>query len=154
MNIKETVDFQLRATLFSMMRMYNLLVQEHEITQGIGYVLVIIPREGIPSTSIAPIMGMGSSSLTRLLKSMESNGLIYKESNQEDRRVTLIYLTEKGNALRKRIKEMVIAFNQKVMHEISIEEMNVYIKVSESIRKQVDIELSTNQQIRKNKNQQ
>ena len=38
------------------------MVQDKGITQGIGYTLVIIPKEGIPATSIAPIMGMGSSS--------------------------------------------------------------------------------------------
>ncbi len=149
MNITETFDYQLRSTLFSMMRMYNLLVQDHEITQGVGYVLIIIPREGIPSTSIAPIMGMGSSSLTRLLKSMEASGLIYRDSNQTDRRVTLIHLTEKGSKLRKKIKELVVSFNQKVIDEITIEELKTYNKVSEIIRKHVEIEL-IEQQRRKN----
>jgi DNA-binding MarR family transcriptional regulator len=129
--------------------MYNLLVQDHEITQGVGYVLIIIPREGIPSTSIAPIMGMGSSSLTRLLKSMEASGLIYRDSNQTDRRVTLIHLTEKGSKLRKKIKELVVSFNQKVIDEITIEELKTYNKVSEIIRKHVEIEL-IEQQRRKN----
>ena len=78
MNIQETVDFQLRSTLFAMRRMYNLLAAENGITQGIGYALVNIGKEGIPSTKIAPLMGMTASSLSRLLKKMEDDGLVYK----------------------------------------------------------------------------
>jgi DNA-binding MarR family transcriptional regulator len=142
MNIRDTFDFQIRSTLFSMMRMYNLLVQDKGITQGIGYTLVIIPKEGIPATSIAPIMGMGSSSLVRLLKSMEKMDLIYREPDENDRRVTRIFLTPKGVELRKEIKKMVIDFNQNVLNQISEEEMQTYHKVSEIIKKQIELDLN------------
>jgi len=142
MNIRETFDFQIRSTLFSMMRMYNLMVQDKGITQGIGYTLVIIPKDGIPATSIAPIMGMGSSSLVRLLKSMENQELIYRKADENDRRVTKIFLTSKGVQLRKDIKKMVVEFNKKVLENISDEEQQAYHKVSEVIKKQIDIELN------------
>lgn len=142
MNIRETFDFQIRSTLFSMMRMYNLMVQDKGITQGIGYTLVIIPKEGIPATSIAPIMGMGSSSLVRLLKSMEKQELIFRKADEDDRRVTKIFLTTKGVQLRKEIKSMVVDFNQKVLGEITEEEKQAYHKVSEIIKKQIEEELN------------
>lgn len=142
MNIRETFDFQIRSTLFSMMRMYNLMVQDKGITQGIGYTLVIIPKEGIPATSIAPIMGMGSSSLVRLLKSMEKQKLIYREADKNDRRVTKIFLTPKGVQIRKEIKKMVVEFNEKVQAEITEKEQQTYHKVSEIIKKQIDKELN------------
>lgn len=142
MNIRETFDFQIRSTLFSMMRMYNLLVQDKGITQGIGYTLVIIPKEGIPATSIAPIMGMGSSSLVRLLKSMEKMDLIFRQADENDRRVTKIFLTTKGVELRKEIKKMVVDFNQNVLNQISEDEMQTYHKVSEIIKKQIELDLN------------
>ena len=80
MNIEETLDYQVRATLFSMMRMYNLLAQENTITQGVGYVLIVIPKEGMPATTVAPALGMGSSSLSRLLKGMEKKWFDYQKS--------------------------------------------------------------------------
>lgn len=143
MNIKDTFDFQIRSTLFSMMRMYNMMIHDKEITQGIGYTLMLIPREGIPATSIAPIMGMGSSSLVRLLKSMEKQELIFRKHDKEDRRITKIFLTQKGVNLRKEIKKMVIDFNQKVMAQISDEELSAYRKVSETIKNQIDIDLTS-----------
>lgn len=141
MNIRETFDFQIRSTLFSMMRMYNLLVQDKGITQGIGYTLILIPKEGIPATSIAPIMGMGSSSLVRLLKSMEKMELIYRKADENDRRVTKIFLTAKGVELRKNIKKIVVDFNKNVLNQITKEEMNTYLKVTETIKNQIEIDL-------------
>jgi len=142
MNIRETFDFQIRSTLFSMMRMYNLLVHDKGITQGIGYTLIIIPKEGIPATSIAPIMGMGSSSLVRLLKSMEKMELIFRKPDENDRRVTKIFLTPKGVELRKNIKKIVVDFNKSVLSQITEEEINNYHKVTETIKKQIEIDLN------------
>lgn len=141
MNIRETFDFQIRSTLFSMMRMYNLLVQDYGITQGMGYTLMIIPKEGIPATSIAPIMGMGSSSLSRLLKSMEKNDFIFKKSDEEDRRITKIFLTDKGIKLRKEIKKVVLNFNYNVMQSLTEDEVKTYHKVSDTIKHQIEFDL-------------
>ncbi len=142
MNIRDTFDFQIRSTLFSMMRMYNHLVQDKGITQGIGYTLVIIPKEGIPATSIAPIMGMGSSSLVRLLKSMEKQDLILRKADENDRRVTKIFLTPKGVKLRKDIKKLVVDFNQNILKQIDEDELKAYHKVSETIKNQIEIDLN------------
>ena len=134
MSIEITIDYQVRATLFSMMRMYNLLAQAHGITQSVGYVLIVVPREGIPATKIAPALGMSSSSLGRLLKGMEENHLITKKIDGIDKRITKIFLTPKAVVLRSKIKKTVVSFNQKVISQISANDMAVYTKVSEIIR--------------------
>ncbi len=141
MNTQATIDYHLRSSLFSMMRMYNLLAAENGITQGVGYVLLIIDKEGTPATKIAPLMGMSSSSLSRLLKNMEVNGLIFKKANQKDKRVVKVFLTEKGVSLRRDVKKVVLAFNGKVEAKISPEEMDVFIKVTQVIKEQVQIDL-------------
>ena len=142
MNTEETVDFHIRSTLFSMMRMYNLLAAQHGITQGVGYVLLIVEREGTPATKLAPLMGMSSSSLSRLLKNMEDNGMIYKESNSSDKRVVKVYLTEKGVALRREVKQVVLQFNQKVNERISRSEFEAFVKVNSIIKQQVHDDLA------------
>ncbi len=149
MNIEETVDYHIRATLFAMMRMYNLLAAENGITQGIAYVLILINEEGIPATKIAPLMGMGTSSLTRLLKKMEVDGLIYRQTDEVDKRVVRIFLTEKGNKLREKAKAVVINFNEKILKKISKKEMEDFVKVSGIIREQIKNEIEIFQ---KNKN--
>jgi len=141
MNIEQTLDYQVRATLFSMMRMYNLLAQENKITQGVGYVLIVVPKEGMPATKVAPALGMGSSSLSRLLKGMEKSGLITKKVSEKDKRITNIYLTSKALKLRKNIKDTVVRFNKTIMTKISSDELAIYNKVSEIIRATAEEEI-------------
>jgi DNA-binding MarR family transcriptional regulator len=146
MNIEETVDYHIRATLFKMMRMYNLYAAENGITQGIGYVLILITKDGVPATKIAPLMGMSTSSLTRLLKTMETDGLIYRQSDLQDKRVVRIFLTEKGVQLREKAKAVVLNFNEKLFNKISKKEMSAFIKVTSIIRDQIHNEIEIFQQ--------
>lgn len=141
MNIEETVDYHLRSTLFAMRRMYNVLAIENNITQGIGYALINIGKDGIPATKIAPMMGMTSSSLSRLLKNMEDDGLIYRKSDNGDKRIVKIFVTEKGFKLREEVRQAVVSFNKKVMEQISKDEMTAFQKVTFLIREQVKVDL-------------
>ena len=91
MIVEDTVDFHLRSTLFAMRRMYNLIAQENGITQGIGYALINVGAEGMPATKIGPLMGMTSSSLSRMLKKMEDDKMIYRKPDKEDKRIVRIH---------------------------------------------------------------
>ncbi|HAG15011.1 MAG TPA: MarR family transcriptional regulator [Bacteroidales bacterium] len=142
MDTQLTVDFHLRSTLFSMMRMYNSLAAQHGTTQGVGYVLLIIEKSGTPATKIAPLMGMSSSSLSRLLKNMEENGLIYKESNSKDKRIVKVFLTDKGVELRREVKRVVLSFNQRVYEKIAADDFEVFTKVTSIIKEQVQSDLA------------
>lgn len=141
MNIEETVDYHLRSTLFAMRRMYNTMASENGITQGIGYTLINIGRKGVPATKIAPMMGMTSSSLSRLLKKMEDDGLIYRKSNGEDKRVVKIFLTDKGVELRNQVRDAVVNFNKKLIEQITPEERLAFEKVNNIIKEQVKVDL-------------
>jgi len=141
MNIEETVDFHLRSTLFAMRRMYNALAAENGITQGIGYTLINIGKDGIPATKIAPMMGMTSSSLSRLLKNMEDDGLIYRKSEKGDKRIVNIFVTTKGEKLRDRVKDAVVSFNKRLMANISQEELKAFEKINSLIREQVKLDM-------------
>jgi DNA-binding MarR family transcriptional regulator len=141
MNIEETVDFHLRSTLFAMRRMYNALAAENGITQGIGYALINIGKDGIPATKIAPMMGMTSSSLSRLLKNMEDDGLIYRKSEKGDKRIVNIFVTSKGGKLRDRVRDVVVSFNKRLLANISQEELRAFEKVNSLIREQVKLDM-------------
>lgn len=129
--------------MFAMRRMYNLLAAENGITQGIGYALINIGKEGIPATKIAPIMGMTSSSLSRLLKEMETNGLIFRQNDEEDKRVVRIFLTKEGLKLREKVKEVVVNFNKNLFEKVNPEEMKGFVKVNNMIKELVVIEVDT-----------
>jgi len=121
--------------------MYNTLAVENGITQGIGYALINIGKEGVPATKIAPMMGMTSSSLSRLLKKMEDDGLIYRKLGNGDKRVVKIFVTEKGFMLREKVRKAVVLFNKKLLSKISKEELKAFEKVNLLIREQVKTDL-------------
>ncbi len=142
MNIEQTVDSHLRSTLFAMRRMYNLLAAQNGITQGIGYALVNIGKDGVPATKIAPMMGMTSSSLSRLLRKMEDDKLIYRKPEKEDKRVVRIFLTEDGYTLREKIKDVVINFNERLFKKISVQDFEAFVRITDIIKEQVKDDVS------------
>lgn len=137
MKIQETVDYQIRGALFAMRRMYNLLAAEIGTTQGVAYVLINVPKEGVAATRIAPMMGMGVTSLSRLLKNMEDSGLIYRQKDNTDKRMVIIHLTDSGKKMRKKVRQVVIEFNKKIMPQLTEDEINSFVKVCSTIRKEV-----------------
>ena len=76
---------------------------------------------------------MEATSLTRTLKSMEEKGMIIKEKNPYDGRGVLIYLTEFGKEKREFSKNTVLKFNEAVKQNVSEEQLQNFIEVSEII---------------------
>lgn len=141
MIVKDTVDYHLRSTLFTMRRMYNLMAQQIGITQGIGYALINIGEVGIPATKIGPLMGMTSSSLSRMLKNMEDDGYIFRKPDTEDGRVVNIYLTNAGKILKNKIEEVVLDFNQRLLKKLNIKDLQAFEKVNDVIKEEAKIEI-------------
>ena len=80
-----------------MSKMYNELVSASGITVSVGFALLNIDvKDGTPSTALGPKMGMESTSLSRLLKTMDTQGLIIKESDPNDKRSVVLKLTNTG----------------------------------------------------------
>lgn len=151
MNIQDTVDYHISSTQFAMRRMYNLMATESGITHGIGLSLTYIGREGVPATKIAPMMGMTPSSLSRLLKVMEDDGLIYRKNGSKDKRVVMIFLTEKGVELREKVKNAITDFNKNVMNRINADDYNAFVRVNNQIKEEVTAQMNELQKVnRKN----
>ena len=130
----KTIDYILRATWQAVARMYNEEAAKYGATMATGFALLSMDKEkGTPSTSLGPKMGMEATSLTRTLKSMEEKGLIFREKNPFDGRGVLIYLTEFGKEKREFSKNTVLKFNEAIKQNISEEQLQHFIEVSEII---------------------
>jgi DNA-binding MarR family transcriptional regulator len=109
------------------------------MTMAIGFVLLNIDVEkGTPATKIAPLMGMEPRSLTRMLKTLEEKGWIYRVGGAADKRLVNIFLTEVGKYQREIARKTVIDFNQKVVEAISQEKINVFFEVIQQINRIVE----------------
>jgi len=134
MKAQDTIGYQVKSSWQSIVKMYNKLTADNDFSQAEGYVLISIKKDGIPVTKIAPSMGIEPTSLSRLLKTMEERGLIYRQKDLKDRRVVMLFLTEKGLELKKMSRHMVLNYNKTVYDEIGHEEMDNFLKTMTKIR--------------------
>lgn len=118
MRPEETLDFQLRRTWTSLIRFYNFVASERGATVSMGMALLAISPNGTPSTQIGPKMGIEPNSISRLLNSLELQGLIERRTSSKDKRITLISLTAKGKKKRDEIRDVVIKFNTEISDKI------------------------------------
>lgn len=120
MKHQETIDYFLKVVWQTMANRYNQLVVEHGITQSIGYLLINIDeKEGTTVSQVAALLGLKSTSLSRMLSQLEKMGLIYRESNQGDKRSVKVYLTELGREKRRMARRVVKEFNNYLNDHIS-----------------------------------
>ena len=138
MKPEDTADFHIRWSWYNISRMYNLKASEYGGTMAIGYALLNIDKEGTPSTKLGPKMGMEPRSMTRMIKSLEKNGLIVKKPDKKDKRMVRLYLTDSGNELRKKSRDVVIKFNEKIFETIEQKELETCFKVLKEINLLID----------------
>ncbi|HEK20393.1 MULTISPECIES: MarR family winged helix-turn-helix transcriptional regulator [unclassified Mucilaginibacter] len=120
-NVKqqETIDYFLKIVWQTVANRYNQIVTEFGITQSIGYLLINIDEEGTTVSQAAALLGLKSTSLSRMLNQLEQSGLIYRASNQGDKRSVKIYLTDLGKEKRQLAKNVVKQFNNYLNAHIS-----------------------------------
>jgi len=116
---QETIDYFLKIVWQTVANRYNQLVTEFGITQSIGYLLINIDEEGTTVSQAAALLGLKSTSLSRMLNQLEKTGLIYRESNKGDKRSVKIYLTDLGKEKRQLAKNVVKQFNNYLNAHIS-----------------------------------
>src|SRR5690606_23488174 len=136
---EKTIDYILRSTWMSVIKMYNEEARKKGSTMATGFALISIdPEDGTPSTALGPKMGMEATSLSRTLKSMEQKGLIDRKPNPEDGRGVLIHLTPFGLERREFSKSVVLVFDEAVQKKISVKELQFLIKVANTITELVN----------------
>ena len=136
---EESVCFCTKTTWHAISRLYNTTGAEHDVSAASGFVLLNIDLEnGSPATKIAPALGMEPRSLTRMLKSMEDKGYLYRQSDQSDGRVMRIFLTEVGKKKRELAKIGVVAFNKAVRGVVPKEKLDIYFEVANNINEIID----------------
>ena len=68
-----------------------------DTTRGQGRILAALKlRDGISTKDLSYLLGIRISSLNEMLSKLEKSGYVTREPSEHDRRVMLVYLTEKG----------------------------------------------------------
>ena len=139
MKKEETVDYPIKSAWHAISRMYNQQAAEEGFTTAIGFVLINInSKEGTPATKIAPLIGLETRSLTRMLKTMEEKGLIYKKADPVDKRSVRMFLTEEGKRKKEISVQSVMRFNEQVRAVLTEQDLADFFGVISKIQKVID----------------
>ena len=123
MKPEDTIDFHIRWAWYNISRMYNMQASKFGGSMAIAITILNIEKDGTPSTKLAPKMGMEPRSLTRMIKTLQDNGVIEKRADKDDKRMVRLFLTTEGKKLRKQATNIVMQFNQKIREEIPDKEL-------------------------------
>lgn len=139
MKREDTVDFHIKSAWHAISRMYNQKAAQEDFTTSIGFVLINInSKDGTPATKIAPMMGLEARSLTRMLKSMEEKGLIFKKPDPTDKRSVRIFLTEEGKRKKEISVKTIKDFNLAVRELVSEEELKSFFQIFDKINQAIE----------------
>lgn len=139
MKREETIDYHIKSAWHAISRMYNQQAAQEDFTTAIGFVLINInSKEGTPATKIAPLMGLEARSLTRMLKSMEEKGLIFKKQDLVDKRSVRIYLTAEGKRKKAISVNTIKEFNLLIREQVDEKELNNFFRIFEKIHRVIE----------------
>jgi len=97
------------------------------------YILTLCRNPGITQESLAKMVYINKSNVTRALLYLEQHGFVERKQSESDRRVLLVYPTDKAISMLPEIKSILKDWNEYITADISEEEFNVFISVLEKI---------------------
>ena len=130
----ETIDSKLKTAWQIVSRMYNTEASLHDATIAMAHFLLNVDsQEGSFASDIAPQLGMESTSLSRIILSLEEKKLIVRKSDKTDKRKILITLTKKGKEQKELAKNTVRNFNQLVTTKLGKKRIEDFFKTIDEI---------------------
>ena len=137
-NKSDLIDFMIRHSWHRISRMYNQMAAVEGMTMSYGFILMMVEKEGTPSTQLGPKMGMEATSLSRTINAMEVDGLIRRSSSEKDKRITLVFLTKLGVQKRTMVKQFILEFNEKLTSKLKKKDLDGFFTVMNALDESVD----------------
>jgi DNA-binding MarR family transcriptional regulator len=130
----ETIDSKLKTAWQVVSRMYNAEAMLHGGTIAMAHFLLNIDsNDGAYASDVAPQLGMESTSLSRIIQSLEEKKLIIRQPDKSDRRKIKLVLTAKGKSQKELAKNIVRNFNHMVELKIGKEKMAEFFHIIDEI---------------------
>ncbi len=130
----ETIDSKLKTTWQVVSRMYNAEAALYDATIAMAHFLLNVDsHEGSFASEIAPMLGMESTSLSRIIQSLETKKMIVRVADKKDARKMRIVLTNEGKKQKEMAKNSVRNFNILVEQKIGKKSIEEFYKVLDTI---------------------
>ena len=82
-------------------------------------------QDGIPQARLRNKIGTEASTMSNMLRKLEHDDIVYRQSDANDHRISNVYLTDKGRQLQDPIEDMWKAHEETLLDGISSEQMAV-----------------------------
>jgi|SRR5699024_6820355 len=105
-----------------MRRQYAEMLRELDLHVGQDNLLCKLWREnGITQMQLTEQLNCEPPTVTNMVKALEKKGVVFRKKDPEDGRVSRVYLTEKGIALRKPVEQMYRKQQEKLLKGLTEE---------------------------------
>ena len=85
----------------------------------------MVGDEGMTQRQIGDLANKTPANMTRILDRLAVKDLILRKDNPQDRRSSLVFLTDKGKSLVEEVTGIFEAFSDNFLHDVSAEEQRV-----------------------------
>lgn len=99
------------------------------------YIIALCNCPGISQDQLARRLYLNKSSVTRAITVLERDGFVRRVPHAEDKRILLLYPTEKAEALLPRVREVAQRWNAFLLSDLSDEERESFLATVEKISK-------------------
>jgi len=105
------------------------------LTSGQAGALFVVPTDGAVSVNaVAEALGLAQSAASVLVQRLESQGLVARTTDPDDRRAVRLVLTAKGRAVRTRAAERAGQFNARLARGFTAAELETVARFLEHAR--------------------
>ena len=98
-----------------------------------SYILTLCRNPGHSQEHLARHIYINKSNVTRHLTQLEKNGYVERRQSEEDKRVMLVYPTDKAYEVLPRVREVVRSWNSFLTEDFTPEEMEQFNSMLERI---------------------
>ena len=105
---------------------YNAIFRQYSsrlsLTAPQAFHLLSIPVDGISMSGLAKKLGLDTSTLTRNIQKLEKLDLVRRKQDRNDKRILVVYLTEKGGGKVEKVENSLLDLNFSMMKYIDLDD--------------------------------
>jgi len=105
---------------------YNAIFRQYSsrlsLTAPQAFHLLSIPVDGISMSGLANKLGLDTSTLTRNIQKLEKLDLVRRKRDRNDKRILVVYLTDKGRGSVEKVEESLLDLNFSMMKYIDLDD--------------------------------
>ena len=105
---------------------YNAIFRQYSsqlsLTAPQAFHLLSIPVDGISMSGLANKLGLDTSTLTRNIQKLEKLDLVKRKQDRNDKRILVVYLTDKGRGKVEKVENSLLDLNFSMMKYIDLDD--------------------------------